>query len=50
MMTVEIVRENKAWNDKMGFSDVIAEEDGKVLVRFDADPWCPTWAIIIEAK
>ena len=33
----------KVWNETWEFGEIIAEEDGKVLVRFDADPWYPRW-------
>ncbi len=33
----------KYWNETWGFGEVVTEEDDKVLIRFDADPWCPKW-------
>lgn len=32
-----------AYDDMMGFGEIIAECEGKILVRFDADPWYPQW-------
>ena len=37
------VHSMKYWSDQWGFGEIIAAEDDKVLVRFDADPWCPKW-------
>ena len=33
----------RVYNTEWGFGEALAEEDGKILVRFDADPWFPKW-------
>lgn len=32
-----------AYDEMMGFGEIIAEHENKILVRFDADPWYPQW-------
>lgn len=33
----------KVWDEIKGWGEVIMVEGTKVLVRWDADPWFPTW-------
>lgn len=46
--TVEVYSDGRAYNEDFGFGRVedYDSENGRVLVRFNSDPWYPKWYFV----